>query len=68
LPNFKQRVNFNGTAGIGQGLLKARPNTCAPSVGYWATDTNTLYTCTAPNTWTNFYTPYIYPHPLINAH
>lgn len=65
LPNFKEPVNFNGTAGIGQGLLSARPNTCTPVVGYWATDTNTLYTCTATNTWTNFYTPYTYPHPLV---
>ena len=23
-----------------------------------------LYKCTAPNTWTRYYTPYIYPHPL----
>jgi len=24
----------------------------------------TLYQCTAPNTWTAYYTPYTYPHPL----
>jgi hypothetical protein len=24
----------------------------------------TLYKCTAPNTWTPYYTPYTYPHPL----
>jgi len=24
----------------------------------------TLYKCTAPNTWTQYYTPYTYPHPL----
>jgi hypothetical protein len=23
-----------------------------------------LYKCTAPNTWTLYYTPYVYPHPL----
>lgn len=58
---------FSGTAGVGSGLLAARPNTCSPLVGYWATDTNTLYTCTAPNSWTNFYTPYTYPHPLVGS-
>lgn len=67
LPNFKEPVNFNGTAGIGQGPLSARPSTCTPAVGYWATDTNTLYTCKATNTWTNFYTPYTYPHPLVSS-
>jgi len=24
----------------------------------------TLYKCTATNTWTAYYTPYAYPHPL----
>jgi hypothetical protein len=67
LPNFKERVNFNGSAGIGQGLLSGRPITCTPVVGYWATDTNTFYTCTVPNTWTKFYTPYTYPHPLAGS-
>jgi len=67
--------SFNGTSGIGQGLLSARPSTCtggtdpmtsgaAPGVGYWATDTNTLYVCNPTNTWTPYYTPYSYPHPL----
>lgn len=26
--------------------------------------TGTLYKCTAPNKWTQYYTPYSYPHPL----
>ena len=67
--------SFNGTKGIGQGLLSARTSTCtagtdpltsggAPGVGYWATDANTLYVCNPANTWTTYYTPYIYPHPL----
>ena len=62
---------FNGNAGVGQGLYSAIPSTCTagpggntPGVGYWATDQNTLYVCNPTNTWTPYYTPYIYPHPL----
>jgi hypothetical protein len=62
---------FDGTKGVGQGLLSARPATCTagpggntPGVGYWATDQNTLYVCTATNTWNAYYRPYTYPHPL----
>jgi hypothetical protein len=47
----------------------------SPGVGWWATDQGTwnqsgsggqgqLYVCTATNTWTLYYTPYTYPHPL----
>ena len=67
-------ISFNGTAGVGQGLLSARPSTCTagpggntPGVGYWATDQNTLYVCNPTNTWTAYYTPYTYPHPLTQA-
>ena len=57
-------ASFNGSSGTGSGLLSARPSTCTPMVAYWATDTNTLYQCSATNTWTAYYTPYTYPHPL----
>jgi hypothetical protein len=67
---------FNGTSGTGHGTLANRPATCTPRVGYWATDQGNwnqsgsggqgeLFVCTATNTWTLYYTPYIYPHPLI---
>jgi hypothetical protein len=68
---FGEPGSFNGTTGVGQGSLSARPATCTagpggntPGVGYWATDTNTLYVCNPTNTWTTYYTPYTYPHPL----
>jgi hypothetical protein len=68
---YQQAASFNGTTGVGQGLLSARPSTCTagpggntPGVGYWATDQNKLYVCTATNTWTTYYSPYTYPHPL----
>jgi hypothetical protein len=76
--NGGNKGTFDGTVGIGQGLLSARPSTCkagmdpmtggaAPGVGYWATDTNQLYVCNPTNTWTVYYTPYTYPHPLTQS-
>ena len=65
---------FNGTTGMGFGTLTNRPTTCTTNpnesgggVGYFATDQGpqgTLYQCSSTNTWTVFYTPYTYPHPL----
>ena len=68
LPNHFESATFNGTAGMGFGLLSARPSTCTPRVGYFATDANSgvgeLYECLTANTWTASYEPYTYPHPL----
>jgi hypothetical protein len=66
---------FNGTNGMGHGTLANRPTICTPGVGYWATDQGDwnqsgsggqgeMFLCTATNTWTPYYTPYAYPHPL----
>jgi hypothetical protein len=66
---------FNGTSGTGWGTMANRPTTCTTGVGYWATDQGEwnsshagpdgqLYKCTATNTWSLLYTPYMYPHPL----
>ena len=61
---YQYTTSFNGTSGTGSGLLAARPATCTKNVAYWATDTTTLYQCSSTNTWTAYYTPYTYPHPL----
>jgi hypothetical protein len=65
---------FNGTVGTGSGPLSARPSSCTagpggntPGVAYWATDQNALYVCNPTNTWTKYYAPYTYPHPLIQG-
>ena len=61
---YNEAKQFNGRVGIGTGLLSERPSTCIPKTAYWATDTNTLYQCSSTDTWTKYYTPYTYPHPL----
>jgi hypothetical protein len=61
---WMEKASFDGTVGVGVGLLSSRPAACTPGVGYWASDTRTLYKCTAPNIWEAYYTPYTYPHPL----
>jgi hypothetical protein len=69
-PQTSPSSPFTGTSGTGFGSLANRPTSCTSGsetgggVGYWATDKNTFYRCSAPNTWTAHYQPYTYPHPL----
>jgi hypothetical protein len=48
------------------GLASALPASCTAdgNTYYGATDTDVIYKCTATNTWSVFYQPYTYPHPL----
>ena len=72
---FAYNPSFDGTRGVGVGLLASRPSTCTTGVAYWATDRGSwnttvggesgmLYRCTATNKWSLYYKPYTYPHPL----
>lgn len=55
------------TPGVQTGTYAAMQSAGCSFVGaaWWATDTDTLYQCTATNTWTAYYTPLVYPHPLV---
>ncbi len=60
------KTAFDGTSGIGVGILSARPQTGTTGVGYWATDVKKLFVWTGSNKWEEYYSPYTYPHPLRN--
>jgi len=63
------------SGGIGTGTTPPT-GSCTTGVGYWVASTpsatasssviqgSSLYKCTAPNTWTKYYSPFTYPHPL----
>ncbi len=67
--------NFDGSSGIGRGTNPPTGN-CTVGVAYWkasnplpTTDPSViqnghLYKCLSTNVWTDYYTPYVYPHPL----
>jgi hypothetical protein len=74
------KSDFNGTVGVGCGTTKPGTCTagvaywetsqsCSTLTDYVGASpttpiSGTLYKCTATNTWTPYYTPYTYPHPL----
>jgi hypothetical protein len=61
---FIEKSNFNGSSGVGVGLLSQRPTSCTTEgVAWWATDENKLYRW-HNGKWELYYIPYSYPHPL----
>lgn len=64
---YQMVASFDGTAGVGEGTLAARPATCTAAVTYWDTDNNVLYQCSTTNSWSTYYTPFTYPHPLVGS-
>lgn len=71
-------ATFDGTTGIGRGT-STPGGTCTTGVGYWKATTatpttdpaviqaGTFYKATATDTWTAYYTPFTFPHPLLGS-
>lgn len=60
---YHENILNDGQSGVGVGPLSSRPTTGVDGAAYWATDTSTLYIASGDQ-WSNYYTPYTYPHPL----
>jgi hypothetical protein len=76
--HFSSATGSPQTVGVQVGTFANRPAGCTTGVGYWATDQGNwnqsgrggqgvLYKCTSTNTWTLYYIPYTYPHPLVSG-
>lgn len=64
---FGTLANRPATCTPNQQTAWNNPGDVGAGVGYFVTNQGpqgTLYTCTAVNTWTTWYQPYTYPHPL----
>jgi hypothetical protein len=65
---FGSLASRPSTCAAGPGGTYYTSPTGSYGVAYFATDANSgngeLYVCTATNTWTGVYQPYVYPHPL----
>jgi len=76
---ISEGVNYRnyGAGSIGRGTsTNDLPATCSPGEAFWVCPTATLsvdpsvvqqgvlYRCYTANTWTEYYTPYTFPHPL----
>ncbi len=75
---YNYNSSFSGTTGIGRGTTAPTMN-CTAGVGYWQAATVTpttdptviqngvFWKATANNTWTAYYSPYVFPHPLVSG-
>lgn len=61
-------ANLPATCSVGQGYWATNQSTTSlanmTGVSPSSPLAGTLYKCTSTNTWTSFFTPYTYPHPL----
>jgi hypothetical protein len=64
---YGEQGTFDGTRGVGEGTSANRPATLNQWVGWWETDTQTLYVGDANKVPRVYYKPYVYPHPLASG-